>query len=76
MNLCPLCILNHDKKHDIIDYEQKNYLCEIHNENFNSYCKKCKKNLCIQCENSHFNHDIIQYSKILPNKGDKLDEMK
>ena len=76
MNLCPLCLLNHDKKHDIIDYEQKNYLCEIHNENFNSYCKKCKKNLCIQCENSHFNHDIIQYSKILPNKGDKLDEIK
>ena len=31
INLCPLCQQNHDKKHNIINYEQKYYICEIHN---------------------------------------------
>ena len=26
-NLCPLCKSNHEKKHYIIEYEQKNYIC-------------------------------------------------
>ena len=27
INLCPLCQLNHDKNHNIINYEQINYIC-------------------------------------------------
>ena len=47
MNLCPLCQLNHDKKHDLIDYEQKYFICPLHNENYNSYCENCKLDICI-----------------------------
>ena len=30
MNLCPLCKSNHDKKHKIINYAQKFYVCKKH----------------------------------------------
>ena len=32
INLCPICRNNHDKTHYIIDYDQKNYICEKHNQ--------------------------------------------
>ena len=75
-NLCPLCKLSHDKTHNIIDYDLKNYICAAHNEIFNSYCKKCKKNTCIFCEPEHKSHDMINYSKLLPNKDIKMNEIK
>ena len=31
-NICPLCKSNHDKKHIIINYVDKNYICNKHNE--------------------------------------------
>ena len=65
--ICPLCQSKHDKKHRIINYSQKNYMCPLHNELFISYCKGCKKNICMQCESTHSNHEIIYFSKILPN---------
>ena len=37
LNLCPLCNSSHDKSHNIINYDDKNYICNIHNELFNSY---------------------------------------
>ena len=40
MNLCPLCKSNHDDSHNIIKYDLKNYICEIHNEIYISYCKE------------------------------------
>jgi hypothetical protein len=49
INLCPLCKLNHDNKHNIINYELKDYICDIHNKEYISYCKECKKNKCIIC---------------------------
>jgi len=67
INLCPLCKSNHDKTHNIIDYDNKNYICEKHNEIYNLYCKECKENLCMYCENEHSNHEIISYGKIFPN---------
>ena len=33
-NLCPLCQLNHDKSHIIIQYGNKNIICNKHNEIF------------------------------------------
>jgi len=75
MNLCPLCKNIHDQSHNIINYEKKNYICDKHNELYNSYCNKCKENLCMICENDHDNHDIFYYKKKLPNKDDKLKEM-
>ena len=45
INICPLCKSSHDKLHNIINYEQKNYICERHNETYIKYCDECKKNI-------------------------------
>ena len=69
-NICPLCKSKHNKNHDIIDYEQKYYICPNHNEIFSSYCKKCKINLCIECESNHKDKEnIILYRDLLPKKN-------
>ena len=66
MNLCPLCKSNHDKNHKIINYEQKYYICDIHNRQFNSFCNSCKKDICVLYELEHEQHEIVYYSKIIP----------
>ena len=42
-NLCPLCKNKHDKTHYIIDYEDKNYICPLHNYPYTIFCQSCKK---------------------------------
>ena len=42
LNLCLLCKPNHDSRHNIIRYDQKNYICQSHNEPLIKYCIKCK----------------------------------
>ena len=66
-NICPLCKSNHDQSHKIINYDDKYYICEKHNENYISYCEECKMNLCLFC-NEHKNHKWIMFTDILPNK--------
>ena len=66
MNLCPLCRSNHDKNHKIINYEQKYYICNIHNKEYNSYCETCNKDICLLCKKVHKGHDIISYDDIVP----------
>ena len=63
VNMYPLCKLNHDKFHKIMNYDDKIYICEKHNDNYNSYCKDCKINLCTVCERDHKNHKIINYGE-------------
>ena len=46
-NICPLCKSNHDKQHKIINYDDKYYICDKHNEIYFSYCEECKINLWI-----------------------------
>ena len=43
INLCPLCKYKHDHNHNIINYNDKNFICEKHNKRYIKYCKKCKK---------------------------------
>ena len=74
--LCPLCKSNHNKSHIIINYDNKNYYCELHNDLFSSYCNQCNKNICMICENEHENHDIIYFKKILPNEDEIKKELK
>ena len=31
-NICPLCKSNHDKNHKIINYDDKDYICEKHKD--------------------------------------------
>ena len=46
-NICPLCKSIHDKKHKIINYEDKNYICKKHNDSFIKYCKTCNENIAL-----------------------------
>ena len=66
--LCPICKSKDNKNHDIFDYDNKNYICLIHNEKFSSFCQNCKINLCIECEAAHFDKKNVFYlNNILPN---------
>jgi len=59
INLCPICKSNHDKSnklHNIINYDDKYYICNIHNKEYAFYCDDCKKDICMYCENEHNNH--------------------
>ena len=69
MNLCSLCKSIHDKKHIIINYDNKNYICNIHNKKFEKYCEDCNKDICSSCLNEHENHILDTYE-------DKLKEIK
>ena len=64
-----LCKAKYNKDHDIINYNQINYMCKIHNEKYNSFYNKCKVNLCITCESEHeHKNNIIYYGSIIPEK--------
>ena len=76
INICPLCKSKHDKNHDIINYENKNYICENHNETLTKYCNDCKKNICISCSNEHKSHKTIYYDNIIPDIEKIREEMK
>jgi len=76
INLCPLCKKNHDKNHNIINYEKKNNICNIHNEKYIKHCNQCKLNICIFCENSHKNHDLIYFGDLIPDINKINDIMK
>ena len=79
LNLCPLCQIEHKKnKHNVFNFDKKNYWCIEHNEKFISYCADCKYNLCLKCELRHNNkHKLIEFKEILPNKHfvNKIKEM-
>ena len=69
MNICVTCKIKHDKNHKIIDYDNKDYICNILNEGYTRYCEDCKLNLCVYCESKHNKHKTIN---IIPD----LDEIK
>ena len=69
VNLCPMCMSQHDKTHNIIDYDFISFKCHIHkDEKYISYCTKCCTNLCMLCGPSHKDHKIISYEELLVNK--------
>ena len=68
--ICPLCKSIHDKNHNIINFNDKNYICKKHNDIFNKFCKSCNENICIFCEEEHKNHDIIDLSSIIIKKDE------
>ena len=65
-NLCPLCRDRHDRNHNIIEYEQKNFICPEHEDYYSLYCKTCKKNLCSGCQNEHTKCETKSLDKLLP----------
>ena len=74
--ICSNCKKNHENKHIIVNYKDRNYICQNHNKPFKKYCRNCNENLCLSCENNHFNHDISEFGKILLNKNELLYSMK
>lgn len=79
INICPICKTSHDKSHNIINYEQKDFICYEHNKPFYSFCSDCKNDICMLCENKHLNHKIITYGKLIPEENNfkmKNDELK
>ena len=67
LNLCPICYNNHDKNHNILNYDDKNYNCEQHNEKYIAYCRDCKQNICSFCDKIIKNHNIINFGQLIPN---------
>ena len=47
INLCPLCKSIHDEMHSIINYDNKNYICNKHNEIFIEHCEDCNIDMCL-----------------------------
>ena len=41
-----------------------NYKCKIHSKDYNTYCVKCKKNICEICLKEHSSHNIIPFYQI------------
>jgi len=73
--LCLICKKKHTKEHNIIKYDQIYYICNIHNEKYDSYCKDCKLNLCILCKHDK-NHNIINFKNITIDKINIENEIK
>ena len=77
-NICLLCKSNHDKKHNIIEYNQRNYICQTHNEPLIKYCTNCKTNICFSCE-GHGEHIKVDLGDLIPSMEENknfLNEMK
>ena len=66
--ICPLCIKNHDKKHNHIEYKSQFLNCNKHGKAFVSYCKTCQDNLCPNCEGAHLKHKVDYMKKLKPNE--------
>ena len=75
INICPLCKSNHNNNHKIINYDNKNYICEIHNKEYIKYCKDCKSNICMICLKEHKNHSIINYEDLILSEEDNKKEI-
>ena len=69
--------INYQKNNRITktnEHLQRNYICDILNEKFNSFCNKCKKNICSKCEDNHKNeNDIIYFKDLMKNVGQNKD---
>ena len=73
-NICPLCKSIHDKSHQIINYENKSYICSKHNLTYIKYCKQCKENLCMVSIKEHKNHNPIDLSDFFLDKESLIKE--
>ena len=75
-DICHNCKFQHNNAHIIIKYDERNYICNIHNEIYSSYCKTCKANICLKCGNAHIKHEMINYGDILIKVNELQNDMK
>ena len=66
--LCPNCEPKHDGSHKdyIKDYEENQFYCPIHYDEYTCFCNDCKKDLCNLCQKDHEKHKLITYDSIMP----------
>ena len=69
-NLCSLCRSKHEKSHNIIEYSQKDFICQEHFDNFTLCCSDCQIDICSLCESEHSKYKTITYGSILPKKDE------
>ena len=72
--LCIICKERHQTNHNIINYDEKNYICEDHGEYYHSYCYQCEKNMCTSCENIHQNHAMESFGSLIKDRTALLQE--
>ena len=66
-NMCPLCRTSHNKSHNVVKYDEKNYYCNLHqNEKYVKFCNNCKLNICLMCESEHENHSCKSFGSMMP----------
>ena len=75
-NMCPICKNTHDKTHKIINYDEKDFIFNLHYDLYNSFCNQCNKNICLLCEKDHKEHKIESFSNIMPEMEKINDNMK
>ena len=75
-NLCSSCMSIHDKTHNIINFQEKYFICDLHYESYNSYCFTCKKDLCPCCNKEHEVHKIIYNEKMISDISKKRKKLK
>ena len=75
INYCPQCKMKINKNHKIVNYDEKDYICDKHNEVYKYYCSQCKLNICILCFSEHIIHihNIISFEPY--NKQELLNEI-
>ena len=72
-----ICKFKHNKNHVIINYDNKDCLCNKHiEEKFLYYCKTCKKDICILCKSEHEKHVLIDFNDIIIKDDDISKTMK
>ena len=71
MNLCLLCKPIHNSNHNIIKYNQLNYICQKHNDAFDKYCGQCNLNICYSCEDHDKHNNNISLRELKPNIEEK-----
>ena len=74
MKLCPLYRTIHNNNHKIINYNDKNYICQKHYDNYIEYYKEYKENMFILCDKEHKNHNIIYLEEMILDKDILLKE--
>ena len=78
-NICIGCKTRHNSNHNIINYDQKNYICQKHNEHVIKFCKNCNINICYLCDDEHDQHETIYLGDLkfdIKDKKNQLKEMK
>ena len=70
-NNCSNFHIKNDNHNNIIKYNNKYAICNLHNSKNISICLDCKINICKECLKLHQNHNTKSLLDIIPNKEKK-----